>query len=82
MKIYCYFLLNIKHGASQLYWGHPPNTTMRLQGGESGGRDGRRAGASLRPSGGLQLSSAGTAYAAVSDRSTDNRITKGVSLLR
>jgi len=29
MKIHCYFLLNIKHGASQLYWGRPPNTTMR-----------------------------------------------------
>ena len=21
MKMHCYFLLNIKHGASQLYWG-------------------------------------------------------------
>ena len=32
MKIHCYFLLNINHGASQLYWGRPPNTTMRPRG--------------------------------------------------
>ena len=25
MKIHCYFLLNIKHGASQLYWGTRQN---------------------------------------------------------
>jgi len=33
MKIHCYFLLIIKHGGSQLYWGRPPNTTMRPPGG-------------------------------------------------
>jgi len=32
MKMHCYFLLNTKHGASQLYWGRPPNTTMRPPG--------------------------------------------------
>jgi len=37
MKISCYFLLNIKHRASQVYWGRPPNTTMRPPGGERGG---------------------------------------------
>ena len=25
MKMYCYFLLNVKHGASQLYWGGGSN---------------------------------------------------------
>ena len=47
MKMHCYFLLNIKHGASHFCGGRPPNTTLRPQG------DGP-------PSGGLQLSSADT----------------------
>jgi len=29
MKMHCYFVLNIKHGASQFYWEHPPNATTR-----------------------------------------------------
>jgi len=63
MKIRCYFLLNIKHGASQLYWGCPPNTTMRPPGGETGGGYGRGVEPLWGPgggAGGLQLSSAGT----------------------
>ena len=60
MKIHCYSLLNIKHGASQLYWGRPPNTTMRPtgEGGWSWWRG--RQGPLFEASGGLQLSSAGT----------------------
>ena len=57
MKMHCYFLLNIKHGASQFYWGRPPNTTMRPPG---GGWRGLFRGLSEAPGGGVQLSSAGT----------------------
>jgi len=59
MKIHCYFLLNIKHGASQLYLGRPPNTTMMppgLREGRYGGDiGGGHGGSDTLP----QLSSAG-----------------------
>ena len=65
----CMKMHYIKHKASQFYWGRPPNTTMRPR--RVVGVDGHvyghlwvpGGGASLRPLGGLQLSSAGTAYA-------------------
>ena len=65
MKMHCYFLLNIKHGASQFYWGRPPNTTEAPEGGGGGACLGaslgpRERGLSEAPGGGLQLSSAGT----------------------
>ena len=53
MKMHCYFLLNIKHGASQFYWGRPPNTTTRPQRGVDCGR--ACLWASLGPRGGLGL---------------------------
>jgi len=56
MKIHCYFLLNIKHGASQLYWGRPPNTAMSPPG--EGGGMGRDKGLRPQGGGGLQLPSA------------------------
>jgi len=61
MKIHCYFLLNIKHGALTLtivlgapakYNYEAPREVVGVGGG----------GASLRYLGGLQLSSAGTEY--------------------
>jgi len=38
--MHCYFLLYIKHGASQLYRGRPPNTTLRSMGRELSGAPG------------------------------------------
>jgi len=59
MKMHYYFLLNINHGASQLYLGLKYNCEAPEM--DRGGR-GRRPGegAYEKPPGGLQLSSAGT----------------------
>jgi len=60
MKIHGYFLLNIKHGASQLYWGRPPNTTMRPPGrGCVGGEGGRGLSEARRRRGGDSLRNTG-----------------------
>ena len=65
MKMHCYFFLNIKHGASQLYWGRPPNTTTckKPTGGLSLGPllgPGEGSLSLPAPRKGLQQSSAGT----------------------
>ena len=66
MKMHNYFLLNIKHGASQLHLGPKYNCEAQGRGRGGGGGKGPLWGPGegpLRvPPGGLQLSSAGTGY--------------------
>jgi len=72
MKMHYYFLLNIKHGSSQLYLGAqiqlaPGGTTTRPQGRglcEAAGEEGRglKRGPGEEPLRGPQLSSSGTEY--------------------
>jgi len=64
MKMHNYFILNIKQGASQLYFGPKYNCEAPGDGPRRGRRGGvgPGGGASERCPGGLQLSSAGTVH--------------------
>jgi len=61
MKMHCYFLLNIKYGASQLYLGRKYNCEAPGRALCEAARGGGGAAERLPGVGGLQLSSAGTA---------------------
>ena len=63
--MYCYFLLNIKHGASQAHSSIGVPAKYNYEALEGGGVEGPFWGPGegpLRPPGGLQLSSAGTGH--------------------